>query len=76
MDYKKDRTGANFAEGDVTVFFFVSNFAIMGKVPNGHGVGIIEHKLGCLEIDIMLGEILLALALVALEPHVATTSQR
>lgn len=67
MDYKEDRTGANLAEGDVAVFF-----AVMGKVPNGHGVGIVEHKLGRLEIDVMLSEILLALPLVALETHVAT----
>jgi len=45
----------------------------MGKVPNGHGGGIVEHKLGRLEIDVMLGEILRALSLVPLETHGATT---
>ena len=68
MDDKENRTGANLAQSDVAVFF-----AVMGKVPNGHGVGIAEHELGRLEIDIVLGEILLALSLVALETHGATT---
>ena len=72
MDHKENRSGANFAQGDVAVFFFFSNFAVMGKVPDGHGVGIVEYKLGRLEIDIVLGEISLGLPLVALETHVAT----
>ena len=67
MDDKENRTGANLAQRDVAVFF-----ANMGEVPNGHSVGIVEHKLGCLEIDIMLGEILLALPLISLETHGAT----
>ncbi|MGD0417753.1 MAG: hypothetical protein ABSA80_20525 [Terriglobales bacterium] len=73
MDYKENRTRANLAEGDVAVLFFFSNFAAVGKVSNGHGIGIVEHKLGRLEIDIVLRQISLALSLVALETHTAIT---
>ena len=72
MDDKEDRARANLAECDVAVFSFLAHFAVMGKVPNGHGVRIVEYKLGRLEIDVVLGKILLALPLVALETHVAT----
>ena len=66
MDDEKDRPGANLAQGDIAVFFVV-----MDKVPNGNGVRVVEHQFSHLKIDIMLGEILLALRLIALETHVA-----
>jgi hypothetical protein len=66
VDDEKDRPGPNLAKGDVSVFFVV-----MGKVPNGNGVGVVEHQFSRLKIDVMLGEILLVLPLVALETHVA-----
>lgn len=44
MDYKENRTRANLAQRDVAVFF-----ALIGKVPNGYGIGIVEHKLRSLE---------------------------
>ena len=68
MDYKENRTRANLAQRDVAVFF-----ALIGNVPNGYGIGIVEHKLRRLEIDAMLGEILLPLPLIALETHAAIT---
>jgi hypothetical protein len=67
MDYKENRSGANLAKGDVAGFFF------MGKVPNGNRVGVVEHQFGRMKIDVMLGEILLPLPLIALETHGATT---
>jgi len=69
VDDKEDSTGANLARGNVAIFF-----AFIDRVPDGHSVGILKHKLGCLEIDIMLSEIFLALPLVPLEEHVAPTS--
>jgi hypothetical protein len=71
MDYKENRPRANLAQREVAVFF-----ALIGNVPNGHGIGIVEHKLRRLEIDVMLGEILLPLPLIALETHGATTFSR
>ena len=71
MDNKQNRTGANLAQRDVAVFF-----AGIGNVPNGNGKGIVEHKLGRLEIDVMLGEISLALPLIALKTHGATTFEK
>jgi hypothetical protein len=68
VDYKENRTWANLAQCDVAIFF-----ALMGYVPNGDGIGILEHKLSRLEIDAMLGEILPPLALIALETHRAAT---
>jgi len=68
VDYKEDRARANLAQRDVAVFF-----AFIGNVPDGHGIGIVEHKLRRLEIDVVLGEILLPLPLIALETHDATT---
>jgi len=41
----------------------------MSKVPNGNRVRVVEHQFSRLKIDIMLGEILLVLSLVALEAH-------
>jgi hypothetical protein len=67
MDYKENRSGANLAKGDVAVFFF------MGKVPKGNRVGVVEHQFSRMKIDVMLGEILLPLPLIALETHGATT---
>jgi hypothetical protein len=69
MDYKENDTRANLAQRDAAVFF-----TLIGDVPNGHGIGIVEHKFRRLEIDIVLGEILLPLPLIALETHGATTS--
>ncbi len=68
MDYKENRAGANLAQRDVAVFF-----AFIGNVPDGYGIGIVEHKLRRLEIDVVLCEILLPLPLIALETHGATT---
>ena len=72
MDNKEDRARANLAQCDVAVFFALI-FALIGNVPNGNGIGIIEHKLRRLGIDVMLGKILLSLALIALETHGVTT---
>jgi hypothetical protein len=69
VDDKEDSTVANLAKGDVAILF-----AVIDRVPNGYSVGIVECKLGCLEIDIVLSEIFLALPLVPLEEHVAPTS--
>ena len=49
VDNEKDRPGANLAKGDIAVFHVV-----MGKVPNGNGVGVIEHQFSRLKIDIVL----------------------
>ena len=68
MDNKENRTRANFAQRYIAIFF-----PNMRKVPNGHRVRIIKHKLGRLEIDLMLGEVLLALPLVPLKTHGTTT---
>ena len=64
MDHEKDRPGANLAKRDVAVFFLV-----MGKVTNGNSIKVVEDQFSRPEIDIMLGKILLALPLVALETH-------
>jgi hypothetical protein len=64
VDHEKDRPGANLAERDVAIFFLV-----MGKVTNGNGIGVVENQFSRLEIDAMVGKVLLALPLVALETH-------
>jgi hypothetical protein len=68
MDYKENRT-TNLAQRDVAVFL-----ALIGNVPNGYGIGVVEHKLRGLEIDAVPGEILLPLPLIALETRGATIS--
>ena len=64
MDHEKHRPGANLTQSDIAFFILV-----MGKIANGNGIGVVEHQFSCLEIDVMLGKILLALPLVALETH-------
>jgi|HubBroStandDraft_1064217.scaffolds.fasta_scaffold815954_2 hypothetical protein len=68
MDYEENGARANLAQRDVAVFF-----TLISDVPDSHGIGIVEHKLRRLEVDVMLGEILLPLPLIALETHGATT---
>src|ERR1700690_1087263 len=46
MDHKENRTRANLAQRDVAVFL-----ALIDNVPNGYGIGIVEHKFRSLEID-------------------------
>ena len=64
MDHEKHGPWANLAKCDVAVFFLA-----MDKVTHCNGIGVVEDQFSRLKIHIMLGEILFALPLVALETH-------